>query len=171
MKRTLAERWLARQARRAGRDEDDAIASYRLRKESESFERQAEQSRIAALFPVKPVKLWSLGVSVEHGAVYSMDTLVRRRLGALAGASAQMGTTSSTKHTLGTAAGAALNPITLPLAPFLALRKQSSAGAIIVFANGDVHPIVVKGTQDTLTNAEADVLRFNALAARYGGQS
>jgi hypothetical protein len=171
MKRTFAERLVARAARRAGQDEDEAIASYRLRKEAESFAWQAEQARVAALPPVKPVKLWSLGVSVEHGGVYTLNTAIRRRLGDLAGATAQMGSTSSSKHTLGAAAGAAVNPITLPLAPFLALRKQVSAGAFVVFANGDVHPVTVKGNQSTITGAEADVLRFNAVVAKYrGGQ-
>lgn len=168
-KRTFGERWLARQARRAGQDEDDAVASYRLRKEAESFARQVEQARVAALPPEKPVKLWSLGVSIEHGGVYTLNTAIRRRLGDLAGATAQMGSTSSSKHTLGSAAGAAVNPITLPLAPFLALRKQVSAGAFIVFANGDVHPVTVKGNQSDINSAEADVLRFNAIVVKYGG--
>jgi hypothetical protein len=43
-KLTLAERWLARQARRAGKDENEVIASFRLRKE-ESFAWQAEQAK------------------------------------------------------------------------------------------------------------------------------
>lgn len=85
----------------------------------------------------------------------------------MAGASAQMGSTSSSKHTLGAAAVAAVNPVTLPLAPFLALRKQVSAGAFIVFANGDVHPETVKGDQWAVNGAEADVLRFNAVVAAY----
>jgi hypothetical protein len=161
--RTIAERWLARQARLAGKDEDEAIASYRLRKEAEAFDRHTEQARVAALPPVKPVRLHNLGVSLEHGSVYTLGT-VRRRLGDLTGATAQMGSTSSTKHTLGAAAGAAVNPVTLPLAPFLALRKQGSAGAIIVFANGDTHPVTVKGNQQAMTGLEADVLRFNAVA-------
>jgi hypothetical protein len=103
---------------RAGKDENDAIASYRLQKEAESFARRAEQARVAALPPEKPVRLWSLGVSIEHGGVYT-NRAIRRRLGDLAGTTAQMGSTSSSKHTLGSAAGAAMNPITLPLAPFL----------------------------------------------------
>src|SRR6266567_902693 len=118
-KRTFGEHWLAWQARRAGKDENDAIASYRLRKEADSFARQAEQARVAALPPEKPVKLWSLGVSIEHGGVYTLNTAIRKRLGDLANATAQMGSTSSSKHTLGAAAGAAVNPVTLPLAPFL----------------------------------------------------
>jgi hypothetical protein len=81
-----------------------------------------------------------------------------------------MSGTSSSKHTLGAAAGAAVNPITMPLAPFLALRKQTSAGAFIVFANGDVHQVTVTGSQRDITSAEADVLRFNALAAQAGGE-
>lgn len=170
-KRTFGERWLAWQARRVGADEDEAIASYRLRKEAESFAWQAEQARVAALPPEKPVKLRSLGVSIEHGGVYTLNTAIRRRLGDLADATAQMGSTSSSKHTLGSAAGAAVNPITVPLAPFLALRKQVSAGAFIVFANGDVHPVTVKGNQSVINDAEADVLRFNATVAKYGGQS
>jgi hypothetical protein len=165
-KRTLAERWLARQARRAGKGEAEAVASYRMRKEAESFARQAEQARVAALPPVKPVRLSSLGVSIEHGGVYTLNTSIRRRLGDLAGATAQMGSTSSSKHTLGAAAGAAVNPVTLPLAPFLALRKQVSAGAFIVFANGDVHPVTVKGDQSAVNGAEADVPRFNAAVAK-----
>jgi hypothetical protein len=168
-KLTLAERWLARQARRAGKDEEQAIASYRLRKEAESFAWQAEQSRVAALLPVKPVRLHSLGICLENGGVWTLNTAIRRRLGDLAGATAQMGGTSSSKHTLGAAAGAALNPVTMPLAPFLALRKQVSAGAFIVFANGDVHPVTVKGGQSTITGAEADVLRFNAVAQQAAG--
>jgi hypothetical protein len=78
MKRTIPERWLAWQARRAGKDEKQAIASYRLRKEAESFAEQAERSRLAALTPFKPVKLWKLEVTVEHGSVYRLNT--HRRL-------------------------------------------------------------------------------------------
>ena len=167
-KRTFGEHWLAWQARRAGKDENDAIASYRLRKEADSFARQAEQARVAALPPEKPVKLWSLGVSIEHGGVYTLNTAIRKRLGDLANATAQMGSTSSSKHTLGAAAGAAVNPVTLPLAPFLALRKQVSVGAFIVFANGDVYPVTVKGNQSAINGVEADVLRFNATVAKYG---
>ncbi len=166
--RTFGERWVARQARRLGKDEDDAIASYQLRKEAESFARHAEQARVAALPPEKPVKFWSLGLLIEHGGVYTLNTAIRRRLGDLTGATAQMGSTSSSKHTLGSAAGAAVNPVTLPLAPFLALRKQMSVGAFIVFANGDVHPVTVKGSQSAFNSAEADVLRFNATVTKYG---
>jgi hypothetical protein len=41
-----------------------------------------------------------------------------------------------------------------------------SAGAFIVFANGDVHPVTVKGDQSAVNGAEADVLRFNAAVAK-----
>ena len=164
-RRTFAERWIARQARLAGKDEEQAVASCRLRKEAGLSRGKLSRPGLTRC-PEKPVRLWSLGVSVEHDGVYTLNTAIRRRLGDLAGAAAQMGSSSSSKHTLGTAAGAAVNPITLPLAPFLALRKQVSAGAFIVFANGDVHPVTVKGNQSAINDGEADVLRFNVLAVQ-----
>jgi hypothetical protein len=44
-------------------------------------------------------------------------------------------------------------------------NRQSFRAAFIVFANGDVHPVAVKGDQRTVNGAEADVLRFNAAVA------
>jgi hypothetical protein len=101
-----------------------------------------------------------LRVSVRGGQVYRWP--FSKLLGSLRGAQAQMGS-ASTKHSLGAAAGAAVSPLTLPLAPIFAMQKKVVTAVHIVFADGTVHSFTVRADQREVSAIEADVLRFNAL--------
>jgi hypothetical protein len=101
-----------------------------------------------------------LSVEVRDGQVYRVGVLTKL-LGPLAGAHAEI-TAPSRRRNVGTAA--------VTLMPLIALSKRDTAAAFVVIADGTVHQQKLDGN-GPVRKAQAEVVKFNALAAAAGGES
>jgi len=124
-----------------------------------SKEYQARQS--GSQPGAKAVRFSCLGVLVRDGQVLRDGSFRPRRIGALAGARAEI-TDGTRPHRIGTALAAA--PLSLGAGLLIGLTRAAKASAFVVFADGAVHELKLSGT-GKIQRAQRDVVKFNALAA------
>ncbi len=111
------------------------------------------------------VTLPTLQVKVRGGGVLTL--FGRRRLGSLAGASAEV-TDGARVARVGAAVGATV--VLGPAGMLAALSQKSRAHAFVVFADGTYHERKLDGNAAVRT-AQAECVRFNLLAHAASGQA
>lgn len=108
---------------------------------------------------IRGVTFLALKVRVKDGAV-SVYPFGSRRLGQLAGASAEVTDGARSHRIAGAAAGAA---ILGPAGLLAGLATKSKASAFVVFADGTFHETKLDGNA-AVRKAQAEAVRFNLLA-------
>jgi Short C-terminal domain len=177
MRKSSDEERRAARERRQG-EKERLAAEKKQAAESERARKQALRSERAARRNATTSLPW-LGVAVRDGSVYKNDFAVvtgreeGRHLGNLAGAHAEVtGGRAGHRRSGGArtadavAATAVLGPVGLLAG---ANRKGVRGTAFVVFADGKVHEKKIND-QSSLVKAQADAVRFNALASASSGQ-
>jgi hypothetical protein len=162
-RRTFSERMVARYARRAGVDEEQAIARFHAAKAADDAQRQAEKAMINAARPV--ARFNSLGVQImDNGDIHTSTGFGKgRRLGPAAGAHAEMAAERKAHRIAGSvSASVVLGPVGM----LGAIGKKSKASSFVVLADGTLHEASHDGNL-LVAEAQRQVVKFNAVAARY----
>jgi hypothetical protein len=145
-------------ARRAGRR---AMAMGNGGGAGKQTEKKSWLDRVSARTDLR-----GLGVRIEDDQVSTLPGLLKpRHLGPLKGAHAEV-TAGTRHHRVGAAAVAA--PLSLGAGLLIGLTKKSKAVAFVVFPDGTLHERKLDG-RSMISNAQRDVVKFNALAASKGG--
>jgi hypothetical protein len=162
-------------ARQAGIEQEGEIGLFDAHKRAEAL--LEENSNLAQESKQTGKKSWldrvyartdlrGLGVRIEDDHVSTLPGLLKaRRLGPLKGAHAEV-TAGTRQHRIGAAAVVA--PLSLGAGLLIGLTKKSKAVAFVVFADGTVHERKLDGSS-MISNAQRDVVKFNALAAANDG--
>jgi hypothetical protein len=133
-----------------------ADAEWRARHVPGSKEYRARQSGSQP----EAVRFSYLGVLVRDGQILRDGSFRARRIGALAGARAEI-TDGTRPHRIGAALAAA--PLSLGAGLLIGLTRAAKASAFVVFADGSVHEHKLNGAR-MIQGAQRDVVKFNALA-------